>query len=108
MLRSIMQNLITNAIKYSPAGGEIKIDTQVIANSVQVSVIDEGLGIAKKDISKLFERYYRVESKQTEKIPGFGIGLYLCGEIISLHRGKIWVKSEPGKGSTFFFSLPLK
>jgi two-component system sensor histidine kinase VicK len=104
----VLINFLSNAIKYSPAGGEIKIDARVIANSVQVSVIDEGLGIDKKDISKLFERYYRVENKQTEKIPGFGIGLYLCGEIINLHHGKIWVKSEPGKGSKFFFSLPLK
>jgi PAS domain S-box-containing protein len=104
----VLINFLSNAIKYSPEGGTIEINTRLIDNTVEVSVTDQGLGIALKDIEQLFNRYYRVENKDTEKIPGFGIGLYLCAEIISHHHGKIWVKSEQGKGSTFFFTIPLK
>jgi PAS domain S-box-containing protein len=102
----VLINFLSNAIKYSPKGGAIEITIQVIGKAVRVSVKDEGLGIAGPDKEKLFERYYRVESKETEKIPGFGIGLYLCAEIIRQHKGKIGVESEPGKGSTFYFELP--
>lgn len=71
----------------------------------QVSVQDTGIGISPEDVPKLFERYYRVGSDAT--IAGFGIGLYLCKEIIDRHNGTIWVESEPGKGSTFYFTLPV-
>jgi two-component system sensor histidine kinase VicK len=104
----VLINFLSNAIKYSPNGGTIEIAMQVTGKMVQVSVKDEGLGIARPDKKKLFERYYRVESKETAKIPGFGIGLYLCAEIIRQHKGKIGVESQPGKGSNFFFKLPLK
>lgn len=104
----VLINFLSNAIKYSPQGGVIAINTRLANHMIEVSVTDHGLGIARQDIEKLFDRYYRVENKQTEKIPGFGIGLYLCAEIISHHHGKIWVESEPGKGSTFFFTVPLK
>ncbi|MEP6612258.1 MAG: ATP-binding protein [Mucilaginibacter sp.] len=104
----VIINFLSNAIKYSPAAGLIEIGAQVTNGMAELWVKDEGLGIAGKDKEKLFERYYRVENKQTEKIPGFGIGLYLCAEIIQHHHGSIWVESEPGKGSTFFFKLPLK
>jgi PAS domain S-box-containing protein len=104
----VLINFLSNAIKYSPEGGMIEINTRLIDNMVEVSVADQGLGIAQQDIEKLFNRYYRVENKHTEKIPGFGIGLYLCAEIISHHHGKISVQSEQGKGSTFSFTIPLK
>ena len=104
----VIINLLSNAIKYSPKEGLIEVAAQVTGDMAQVSVKDEGPGIAQPDIDKLFDRYYRVENKQTEKIPGFGIGLYLCAEIINHHHGKIWVESVPEKGSTFFFKLPLK
>jgi PAS domain S-box-containing protein len=107
-IEQVLINFLSNAIKYSPKGGTIEIAVQVRNNAVQVNVKDEGLGIAGPDKKKLFERYYRVESKETEKIPGFGIGLYLCAEIIRQHKGKIGVESQPGKGSNFFFKLPLK
>ena len=103
----VIINLLSNAIKYSPKEGLIEVAAQVTGDMAQVTVKDEGPGIAQPDIDKLFDRYYRVENKQTEKIPGFGIGLYLCAEIINHHHGKIWVESEPEKGSTFFFKLPL-
>jgi signal transduction histidine kinase len=73
-----------------------------------VSVRDEGMGISQKDRDKLFDRFYRVESKEMKSISGFGIGLYLCAEIISRHNGKIWAESELGKGSTFYFTIPIQ
>ncbi|RYY18855.1 MAG: PAS domain-containing sensor histidine kinase, partial [Sphingobacteriaceae bacterium] len=68
---------------------------------------DEGVGIRPGDMERLFDRFYRVENEQLDKIKGFGIGLYLCLEIIERHQGKIWVQSALGHGSTFFFSLPV-
>ncbi|HEY0175835.1 MAG TPA: ATP-binding protein, partial [Pedobacter sp.] len=85
----------------------IEIQCRSIGDTVQVSVKDEGMGIKPQDREKLFERYYRVENNHTQHISGFGIGLYLSSEIIHRHGGRIWIESEPGIGSTFFFSLPL-
>ncbi|WP_183576242.1 ATP-binding protein [Mucilaginibacter sp. X5P1] len=104
---SVISNLLTNAVKYSPKGKYIEVQCVVIDNNVQVSVKDEGMGIKPQDINKLFDRYYRVETAHTRHISGFGIGLYLSSEIIHRHDGEIWVESESGKGSTFYFSLPL-
>ncbi|WP_461452091.1 PAS domain-containing protein [Mucilaginibacter sp.] len=105
---SVISNLLTNAIKYSPKALQIIVDCKKIdENNVRVSVKDEGMGIKPEDIDKLFDRYYRVENKQTTNISGFGIGLYLSAEIIHRHNGKIWAESEVGKGSTFYFTLPL-
>lgn len=104
---NVLSNLISNAIKYSPPGTDIELCCTVVNEEVQVSIKDQGMGIHKEDLERLFERYYRVESKNTELISGFGIGLYLCAEIINIHEGKIWAESEIGKGSTFYFSLPL-
>jgi signal transduction histidine kinase len=75
-------------------------------NNVQVSVADQGMGIDEEDQAKLFDRFYRAKSNPTG-ISGFGIGLYLCREIISRLDGKIWVQSEPGKQSVFYFTVPL-
>lgn len=103
---SVISNMISNAVKYSPEGKQIEVSCEIIGSSAQISIKDQGLGISEKDIPKLFERFYRVESNQTQLISGFGIGLYLSAEIITHHQGRIWVESEPGHGSTFFFSLP--
>lgn len=107
-IEQVIINLLSNAIKYSLGEGLIEINTTVINGMAEVCVKDRGLGIAQQDMKKLFERYYRVENQNTEKIPGFGIGLYLCAQIIQQHHGKIWVESTLGKGSIFFFKLPLK
>lgn len=104
---SVINNLISNAVKYSPKGKLIEVSCDIINNTAQVSVKDEGMGIKPQDIEQLFDRYYRVESNNTQHISGFGIGLYLSAEIIKRHNGKIWVESESGVGSTFYFSLPL-
>jgi len=105
---SVITNLISNAVKYSPRGTEIDIKCEVIGDRAQVSVKDEGMGLKPQDQNKVFERYYRVETNYTQHISGFGIGLYLSAEIIRRHDGKIWVESESGVGSTFYFSLPLQ
>ncbi|MBS1504308.1 MAG: PAS domain-containing sensor histidine kinase, partial [Bacteroidetes bacterium] len=105
---SVILNLLNNAVKYSSKSRTIEVNCMVIDSQVQVSVKDEGIGIKAADKDRLFERYYRVEDEQTRHISGFGIGLYLSAEIIKQHAGKIWAESEPGKGSTFYFTLPLK
>jgi two-component system sensor histidine kinase VicK len=103
----VIDNLISNAVKYAPLGTTIKVSSNIIGNSIQISVKDLGAGIRSEDQPKLFDRFYRVENEQVGMVSGFGIGLYLSAEIIKLHQGRIWVESEIGKGSTFYFSLPL-
>lgn len=103
----VIQNFISNAVKYSKPNSVVHVACVTINNHAQVSVSDEGIGINKEDLPRLFERYYRVKDTETKNIAGFGIGLYLCCEIIKRHRGKIWAESVVGKGSTFYFTLPV-
>ncbi|WP_295767460.1 PAS domain-containing protein [uncultured Mucilaginibacter sp.] len=104
---TVISNLLSNAIKYSPRNTHIKVGCEILDGVIRVSVKDQGIGIKMQDLEKLFERYYRVDNNQTQTISGFGIGLYLCAEIVNRHDGKIWAESEAGAGSTFYFSLPL-
>jgi two-component system sensor histidine kinase VicK len=103
----VLNNLISNAVKYSAFGTTINVACQTIDGSAKVSVKDQGMGIKPKDLSNIFDRYYRVVGGHMHSISGFGIGLYLCAEIIRRHDGEIWAESEFGKGSTFIFTLPL-
>lgn len=103
----VVNNFLSNAIKYSPKGTSIEVTCHEADGMALVSVTDQGLGISAEDSKKLFGRFYRVQSNQTQTISGFGIGLYLSAEIIERHNGKIWVESEQGKGSTFYFTIPL-
>ena len=103
----VIANFLSNAIKYSPKGKNIIASCKEVKGMVDVSITDEGLGIKAEDQEKLFDRYYRIESEQTHNTSGFGLGLYLSAEIIQRHNGKVWVESEMGKGSTFYFSLPI-
>lgn len=103
---TVITNLISNAVKYSRLGTEIILNCKVESKRVIFSVRDQGVGIKNEDQVRLFDRYFRAESTSAPYISGFGIGLYLSAEIIERHDGKIWVKSEFGKGSTFYFSLP--
>jgi len=106
-IEQVLVNLLSNAAKYSGKEDPISITCALQENEVMVGVRDQGIGISPQNIEKLFLPHYRVESKETEKIEGFGIGLYLCAEIIHRHGGRIWVESEIGKGSTFKFTLPV-
>lgn len=103
----VLNNFISNASKYSPYGSVIKIACTTVDGNAVVAVRDKGMGIAPEDQERLFERYYRVENKTVQSVAGFGIGLYLCAEIIHRNDGNIWVESALGEGSTFYFSLPV-
>ncbi|WP_352432919.1 PAS domain-containing protein [Mucilaginibacter sp. PAMB04274] len=103
----VMNNLISNAVKYSPGDSMISIACVTRDGKAIFSVKDEGRGISPEDLPNLFERYYRVQAVKDTNIAGFGIGLYLCCEIIKRHGGDIWAESELAKGSTFYFTLPV-
>lgn len=105
-LRQVIDNLLTNAIKYSPAGETITVGGRFSDKSVTVFVRDEGVGIPKHEIDKIFERFYRIENKLTRHTQGTGLGLYLVKAIVEAHKGDISVKSQVGSGSTFYFTLP--
>lgn len=107
-ISSVISNLVSNAVKYSPKGKHIEVTCELQDRNVIVSVKDEGMGIKPQDMDMIFDRYYRVESAHTQHISGFGIGLYLSAEIVRQHQGEISVDSESGVGSTFYFSLPLQ
>jgi two-component system, OmpR family, sensor histidine kinase VicK len=104
---NVINNLIGNAAKYSKKESLIAIKCEIQKGYIVVSVEDEGIGIREDDIPRLFDRFYRVESSDTKTIAGFGVGLYICAEIIKRHQGKIWAESKLGEGSTFYFSLPV-
>jgi two-component system sensor histidine kinase EvgS len=106
-LERIVHNLVENAIKYSPQGGDVTVTVQPNDNELIVSVSDQGFGISKEDQSKLFQSFQRLESTKRPYIVGIGLGLRVCQILVEAHRGRIWVESEPGKGATFRFSLPL-
>ena len=108
-LQQVIINLLNNAIKYSldTGGGKILINLEQKNNQIIVSVKDNGIGISKQNLEKIFDKYYRVIDHTIES-QGLGIGLFISYEIIQRHHGKIWVESEPGKGSTFYFTLPVQ
>jgi len=106
LLRQVIDNLITNAIKYSPQGGTITIGGRFSEQSVTFFVRDEGIGIPEHEQARIFERFYRVSNQATSKAKGTGLGLYLVKMIVEAHRGTIHVKSQPQQGATFYFTLP--
>jgi len=106
-IEQVINNLISNAVKYSPPNTNIQVACITKGDFAYVSVKDEGIGIKPSDQEKLFERFYRVEGHMMESISGFGIGLYLSKEIIDRHDGEIGVDSVVGKGSTFWFTIPI-
>lgn len=104
---NVINNLISNAAKYSKKESFIAIKCEKRAGELVVSIEDEGIGIKENNIPKLFDRFFRVDSPVTQTIAGFGVGLYICAEVIERHKGKIWAESRYGVGSTFYFSLPV-
>jgi PAS domain S-box-containing protein len=104
---AIITNLLTNAIKYSPHSSEVIVHIRADQSSATVSVQDFGMGIAKSEQSSVFQRFARAENAKKSKIPGFGLGLYLSSEMIKMQGGEIGFTSEEGKGSTFFFTMPV-
>jgi two-component system phosphate regulon sensor histidine kinase PhoR len=107
-LTNLVNNLLDNAIKYSPESPEIGVETKASERGVVLSVEDKGIGMTKAVQSKIFERFYRQSSGNIHDVKGFGLGLNYARAIISAHRGTINVFSEPGKGSRFEIFLPFK
>jgi len=102
----ILTNLTNNAVKYSPAGGKVAVIGRKVDGRIRMSVTDQGMGIPKEHLDKVFDRFHRVDNRDTRKVGGTGIGLYLVKHFVEAHGGKIWVESEVGKGSQFIFELP--
>ncbi|MBI3965578.1 MAG: PAS domain S-box protein [Chloroflexi bacterium] len=105
-IEEVVQNLIENAIKYSPDGGEILVEGWATGEEVVVAVTDEGVGIPLRERERIFDRFHRVDSGLARKTQGVGLGLFICRAIVHAHGGRIWVESAPGRGSRFVFSLP--
>lgn len=107
MTSAVLRNLVSNAIKFTPQGGEIIISVEEQKNKLIISVSDNGVGIPKASIEKLFRIDQNLTTHGTQNERGTGLGLVLCKEFVEKHRGKIWVKSEEGKGSVFYFTIPI-
>ncbi len=105
-LEQVVLNLMTNAAKFTPKGGSITLRARERDTGLLIEVQDTGIGISKEEQARLFKPYSRL-SADRQRHPGLGLGLALAKQVVELHGGKIWVESEPGKGSTFSFSLPL-
>lgn len=106
-LEQVLYNLVENAVKYSPRGGEVAVDVGAEGGVATIRVRDQGIGIAAADIPRLFERFYRVQEAVDSHIGGMGIGLYIVQEIVALHGGSVTVESVAGEGSSFVVTLPL-
>lgn len=107
-ITQVLNNLLTNAIKYSPVTKHVNVEIFVDDENAMVSVEDFGIGMDKNELDKIFERFYRVSGDDEETFPGFGIGLYIVKDILERHDGKVHVQSIKGQGSKFCFSLPLE
>ena len=106
-VEQIFNNLISNALKYAPRGGEIRVGGKMMSDElVQLWVSDQGMGIPKEQLPKMFQRFHRVDNRDTREIGGTGIGLFLVKAFVEQHHGQIWIESEHGKGTTIFFTLP--
>ncbi|MGM9986851.1 MAG: cell wall metabolism sensor histidine kinase WalK [Bacillaceae bacterium] len=107
-ITQVIYNIISNAMKYSPEGGKITYRMREKDDFLLVSISDEGVGIPKENIGKIFDRFYRVDKARTRKLGGTGLGLAIAKEMIQAHGGKIWAESQEGKGTTIYFTLPLE
>ena len=106
-LRQVLDNLLTNAVKYSPNGGRIDVVARQCDSEVTVAVTDQGIGLPPEKIGRLFEKFYRVDNALAHRVRGSGLGLAIVKHIVDAHGGRILVESEPGRGSTFSFTVPV-
>ena len=105
-LRQVIGNLVDNAVKYSPDGGEVRVAAAMNGGTVRFSVSDSGLGIPAGEQRRIFEKFYRLDPNMTRGIGGTGLGLYISSELVRRFDGRIWVDSREGEGSTFHVELP--
>jgi signal transduction histidine kinase/DNA-binding response OmpR family regulator len=106
-MSEVVENLVSNAVKYSPAGGPVRVELKRDGEFATLTVVDVGMGIDAKDLDRLFRPFSRVRTRRTAEIEGSGLGLYICDRIVKAHGGRLWVESRPGQGSAFSFALPL-
>ncbi len=106
-IRQVLHNLLENALRFSSNGGSIKVSAVMKGNNVEVSVSDTGSGIDPDDLDKVFDHFYKADKARQRNYGGAGIGLALVRKYVELHNGKVWAESEPGRGSTFKFTLPI-
>lgn len=106
-IHQVLANLLSNAVKFSPNGGQISVGIRQEETEVVVRVADQGMGVPPEVIPHLFDKFFRADNKETRRIGGTGLGLALVKEIVEAHGGRVWAESTLGKGSTFFFALPL-
>ena len=107
-IKQVVVNLLNNAIKFSKDGGKIWLKAKSADGKLLVQVMDQGIGIPKAATHRIFERFYQVDGLLTRKAEGTGLGLYIVKQIVEAHGGRVWVESEEGEGSTFYFTLPIK
>jgi signal transduction histidine kinase len=107
MVKTIFRNLISNSIKFTNLKGNISLKSEIIGSYVEITISDNGVGIAQENLEKLFRADINLSTRGTDKESGTGLGLLLCKEFVEKHNGKIWVESEVGIGSNFKFTLPL-
>ena len=107
-INQVIENLISNALKFSPEGGEITVSIKETKDELKISVTDEGIGIPEKDLLHVFEKFYRASNASSEAIGGTGLGLGIVKYIVESHGGRISAKSKLGRGSTFNFILPVR
>lgn len=105
-ITQVLYNIISNAMKYSPEGGTISFRTKESEDMITISISDEGVGIPKDNLDKIFDRFYRVDKARTRKLGGTGLGLAIAKEMVNAHGGRIWAESVEGKGTTIHFTLP--
>ncbi|MEN1937982.1 cell wall metabolism sensor histidine kinase WalK [Paenibacillus sp. 102] len=106
-ITQVLYNIISNALKYSPEGGTVTYRLRDREDMLEISVSDQGMGIPKENVEKIFERFYRVDKARSRQMGGTGLGLAIAKEMIVAHGGSIWAKSEEGKGTTIYFTLPM-
>jgi signal transduction histidine kinase len=102
----VLKNLISNAINFSPSGGAIRLEADVMGTTLRTAVHDMGMGIPQEEWEWIFKPFYQLESSLRREHGGIGIGLALAKNLVDLHGGRIWVESQVGQGSTFFFTIP--
>ena len=106
-ITQVLDNIISNALKYSPEGGKVTYRIKGSRDQILISITDEGMGIPKDNLAKIFDRFYRVDKARSRQVGGTGLGLAIAKEMIYAHDGHIWAKSEEGKGTTVYFTLPV-
>jgi signal transduction histidine kinase len=106
-IKQVVLNLLSNAVKFTPEGGRVSLKASGRDGTVEIAVTDTGIGIAPEDQAAIFEEFRQVGSDETRKQEGTGLGLTLAKKFVELHGGRLWVESEPRRGSTFTFTLPV-